>query len=157
MRKKVGGTMYLISGIAAVVLAIITKSVANNASHHKSNIYFMGKYVGRSSWGEIYDILFWLFLIIGIVLVIAGIAICCVQSEDNTNTQNVDNGTCFIKCPKCGELNGKNNTQCYKCKAKISAEPINPSTTSNEWICPNCGSKNSSYVGTCGCGEVRPK
>lgn len=57
MRKKVSGTMYLISGIAAVVLAIITKSVANNTSHHKSNIYFMGKYVGRSSWGEIYDIL----------------------------------------------------------------------------------------------------
>lgn len=74
--------MYLISGIAAVVLAIITKSVANNTSHHKSIIYFMGKYVGRSSWGEIYDILFWLFLIIGIVLVIAGIAIYCVQSED---------------------------------------------------------------------------
>ncbi len=26
-----------------------------------------------------------------------------------------------------------------------------------EWKCPNCGRINQSYVGTCGCGQVKPK
>lgn len=155
MRKKVGGTMYLVSGIASIILAIITKNVANNSSHSKHNMYFMGNYIGRSSWGEIYDILFWLFLIIGIVLIITAIAVYSIQSEDN-NT-NVDNSNCFIKCPKCGETNGKHNAQCYKCKAKLSANPINQAMDTSEWVCPKCGKTNSYYVGTCGCGEVKPR
>ncbi|MBQ5399307.1 MAG: hypothetical protein IIU14_07735 [Ruminococcus sp.] len=28
--------------------------------------------------------------------------------------------------------------------------------TENEWKCPNCGTINQNYVGTCGCGEPRP-
>lgn len=28
--------------------------------------------------------------------------------------------------------------------------------SSNEWKCPNCGRVNQNYVGTCGCGEVKP-
>ena len=28
---------------------------------------------------------------------------------------------------------------------------------SNEWVCPKCGRKNQNYVGTCGCGEVKPR
>lgn len=27
----------------------------------------------------------------------------------------------------------------------------------NEWKCPNCGNVNSNYVGTCGCGTLKPK
>ena len=29
--------------------------------------------------------------------------------------------------------------------------------TENEWKCPNCGKINQNYVGTCGCGEGKPK
>ncbi|MGN1111634.1 MAG: zinc-ribbon domain-containing protein [Acutalibacteraceae bacterium] len=27
----------------------------------------------------------------------------------------------------------------------------------NEWLCPKCGKINVNYVGTCGCGEVKPR
>lgn len=29
--------------------------------------------------------------------------------------------------------------------------------TANEWKCPKCGRINQNYVGTCGCGEVKPR
>ena len=29
--------------------------------------------------------------------------------------------------------------------------------SSDEWVCKNCGKVNKSYVGSCGCGEVKPK
>ena len=29
--------------------------------------------------------------------------------------------------------------------------------TENEWKCPKCGKINQNYVGTCGCGESKPK
>lgn len=35
---------------------------------------------------------------------------------------------------------------------KIDKEP-----TETEWKCPKCGKINQNYVGTCGCGEVKPK
>lgn len=36
--------------------------------------------------------------------------------------------------------------------SKLEKEP-----TENEWKCPKCGSVNQSYVGTCGCGQVKEK
>lgn len=36
--------------------------------------------------------------------------------------------------------------------SKLEKEP-----TENEWKCPKCGSINQNYVGTCGCGEVKPE
>ncbi len=29
--------------------------------------------------------------------------------------------------------------------------------SSDEWVCKNCGKINKNYVGSCGCGEVKPK
>lgn len=29
-------------------------------------------------------------------------------------------------------------------------------SSTSEWVCPKCGKHNSSYVGTCGCGERKP-
>ena len=37
-------------------------------------------------------------------------------------------------------------------QSKMKKEP-----SENEWKCPKCGSINQNYVGTCGCGEVKPK
>ena len=31
------------------------------------------------------------------------------------------------------------------------------SVVSGEWKCPKCGRVNQNYVGTCGCGEIKPK
>lgn len=31
-----------------------------------------------------------------------------------------------------------------------------PALSASEWVCPKCGKHNSSYVGTCGCGERKP-
>lgn len=29
--------------------------------------------------------------------------------------------------------------------------------SAGEWKCPKCGKINQNYIGTCGCGEVKPK
>lgn len=29
-------------------------------------------------------------------------------------------------------------------------------SVTNEWVCPKCGKHNADYVGTCGCGTVKP-
>ncbi len=38
------------------------------------------------------------------------------------------------ECPKCGELNGENNSECYKCGTKINHN------LSSKKKCPKCGS-----------------
>ena len=84
------------------------------------------------------------------------------SKSENTNVNSEENAEKdkprFIACPKCGELNSSNNTKCFKCKTDL-IEIINKkeTKTSNVWICPKCGRENQNYVGTCGCGEVKPK
>lgn len=64
--------------------------------------------------------------------------------------------------------NSTYNADIYSNK-KIDTKPIfsdkNTNSTSNskhttthenEWVCPNCGSINQNYVGTCGCGTKKP-
>ena len=51
-------------------------------------------------------------------------------------------------CPKCGELNGDNNTECYKCGAIIG------SVASYKKKCPYCGTVYNGNKDTCdSCGE----
>ena len=47
------------------------------------------------------------------------------------------------KCPKCGELNGDNNTSCYQCGAVIG--PV----SSYQKICPKCKKIYSDRADTC--------
>lgn len=47
------------------------------------------------------------------------------------------------KCPKCGELNGDNNTRCYQCGAVIG--PV----SSYQKICPKCKKIYSDRADTC--------
>ena len=37
-----------------------------------------------------------------------------------------------------------------------STHPVASVSSAPEWVCPKCGKHNSSYVGTCGCGERKP-
>ena len=42
--------------------------------------------------------------------------------------------------------------------AKASKEPdVDREPEAHEWKCPSCGKINQNYVGTCGCGEAKPK
>lgn len=164
MRKKTGGGIYLGAGVAALIFAFITKNVADNTSHSSSNMYIMGRYVGRSSWGEIYDIVFWIFLLAGIVLLITGIAILSVKDNNETKTDNKSDRvkyseSLFIRCQSCGEENGKTSTRCYKCGASLipKSKERKPDLNAGEWFCPKCGKINAGYVGTCGCGEAKPR
>ena len=36
-------------------------------------------------------------------------------------------------------------------------EPVEREPEQHEWKCPKCGKINQNYVGTCGCGELKPK
>lgn len=62
----------------------------------------------------------------------------------------------FVDCPNCGEINSSKNNYCYNCNTYLhnSAEKNNDT---NSWTCPKCGKVNQNYVGTCGCGEAKPK
>ena len=49
-----------------------------------------------------------------------------------------------------------------KKKAEEAPKPEKPAApvrvpTANEWKCPQCGKINQNYVGTCGCGQGKPK
>lgn len=52
-------------------------------------------------------------------------------------------------CPKCGEINGDNNTSCFKCGALITA------SNSYQKICPKCKTIYSAKTTTCeNCGSL---
>lgn len=42
------------------------------------------------------------------------------------------------------------------CEVNNIHEKLEMKPTENEWQCPKCGRINQNYVGTCGCGEVKP-
>lgn len=46
-----------------------------------------------------------------------------------------------------------------KSQASVTALGGEPTkqNSSDEWVCKNCGKVNKNYVGSCGCGEVKPK
>lgn len=58
-------------------------------------------------------------------------------------------------CPKCGSSNADNVKYCLNCSSPKVITFNQPKE--NEWQCPKCGKINQNYVGSCGCGEVKPK
>lgn len=63
------------------------------------------------------------------------------------------------KCPNCGTANSRLVKKCVSCD---TLKPDNPqfikegTPSENEWKCPNCGRIHQNYVGTCGCGCMKP-
>lgn len=49
----------------------------------------------------------------------------------------------------CDQLNKSSNT--------FNMSHSNAVPSSNEWKCPNCGKIQQNYVGTCGCGQQKPR
>lgn len=69
--------------------------------------------------------------------------------------ENVSKNRTWL-CPKCGNSNPSNMRYCSNCSCqKPNFNPISAQT--DVWQCPKCGKINQNYVGTCGCGEVKPK
>ncbi len=51
----------------------------------------------------------------------------------------------FITCPKCGELNGANNTACFKCRTPLSNPQYQqPQPQTHQWRCNTCGNMTDS-------------
>lgn len=75
-----------------------------------------------------------------------------ISSSQNIAYTPIENGNRF--CPKCGVANAPANNYCSNCSTRLNAAAT---SSEGEWKCPSCGRINQNYVGTCGCGEVKPK
>ncbi len=82
----------------------------------------------------------------------------------STNQNSNDTGAWM--CSKCGRYNENSRLLCCQCsepKPYVIIQRVNKPQRGNNtvdvdsWICPNCGIQNKNYVGTCGCGEVKPR
>lgn len=118
------------------------------------------------------------FVFLGVFFWILGLIFLCLikKVEANGNREyeyylisysenrNSDTPSSWI-CPKCGSYNEYSRLLCSKCSEPKpyvitrhnSVQRQNNNVNANSWICPNCGRQNQNYVGTCGCGEVKPK
>ena len=174
MKEKSGcsGALFVFLSIANFIFAYFAYRGEHSAKPAKVISIINGKMSSAGSLGgntkavEWYSFLFYVFIVVGIIFLIAAIVMFCVgesSNDDSTSSQNDKTSKNsdkprFVECPNCGELNSSNNTKCFKCKTDLT-EIINKkeTKTSNVWICPKCGRENQNYVGTCGCGEVKPR
>lgn len=173
MKEKSGcsGALFVFLSIANFIFAYFAYRGEHSAKPAKVISIINGKMSSAGSLGgsskavEMYSTLFYIFIVLGIIFLILSIVMFCAgesSKSENTNENSKENTEKdkprFVECPNCGELNSSNNSKCFKCKTDLSAIIIKRQTVaSNEWVCPKCGRKNQNYVGTCGCGEVKPK
>ena len=77
-----------------------------------------------------------------------------VVSTNTHNSLNSIGNTGFKTCSNCGASVSASSSICSCCGHSFS-KPV--TLSKNEWYCTRCGRTNSKYVGTCACGNVRPK
>lgn len=135
----------ILTGIALIVFGFITRSIALESYSRNAEIF---------EWLGI------LMIVFGVVDVIVALA---QKSENSNPTQSNNNHKetpMFMTCPYCGESNVVHNEKCYRCHRIINTHASTSSANqipSDSWVCPKCKKINAKYVGTCGCGEVKPK
>ncbi len=72
-------------------------------------------------------------------------------------------GSLFLAAAKAQDREAQSEYERYLSEQEISpqTQALNKSAANNirssEWICPSCGKRHAGYVGTCGCGEEKPK
>lgn len=107
---------------------------------------------------------FFTFFMLGIAVVGIIIAIIiAVKINNNKTTSNYDRNflnsnenTSTKICRNCGCYVSPSASTCSNCGTATKAKmPI--TNKGYEWRCPKCGKVNQNYVGTCGCGEVKPR
>lgn len=168
MKEKNGcsGVLFILAGIGSFICAYFahrgeqSSKPSSVTSYVNGQISEVGSIGGNSDAVDFYTIVFYVAIVVGILLIILGIALLSTGSKDTSNSSennHSNQNTMFIVCPKCGERNGKNNDKCYKCHTSLISNTDNQTLDTNVWVCPKCGRKNQNYVGTCGCGEVKPK
>ena len=82
---------------------------------------------------------------IGLALTVFGVIfLCLVQSYSKKATEAYEE---YLKSFNLQQQNTPNTNGIYN----------QNTVSSSDWHCPNCGKVNPNYVGTCGCGEVKPK
>lgn len=116
---------------------------------------------GREDLRPDYDFHFGYFLLILIIGLLVGYVIPLLvygfgQLIDNTDVNQLTNNDIRkeekIKTSNSGFDNLLSSTQ----NENKSDEPKNESSSVNEWKCPKCRAVNQNYIGTCGCGEIKP-
>lgn len=171
MKEKSGcsGALFILAGIGSFICAYIAHRGEESAKPSRVTSYIngqindVGAIGGNSNAVDFYSIAFYVAIVVGILLIIIGIALLSIGGKDTSNNTENNENSIFIICPNCGEHNGKNNVRCFKCHTPLTSKTNNQNKAynqtlyKNEWICPKCGRTNQNYVGTCGCGEVKPK
>lgn len=89
----------------------------------------------------------WFFLVLIFVMVFGSLIVAIYAKAKENKSSNPKEDTW---------QNNKYNTALFR------DETINDNrkasiNSSKEWCCSNCGRINQNYVGTCGCGETKPK
>ncbi len=149
--KGCAGGFSIIIGVMCFIFAFFSKQGADSSKGASITSYIGGKKVssgtigGNSEAVEFYEVLFYAFIISGIILVLLGVVLVCVSSAKSTNVTtaiNTNSSSKFIRCPNCGEENDSNNQYCYKCKTFLNNKHATPEIT-NSWICPNCKELNA--------------
>lgn len=155
------GAPSIIIGITFIVISFIINKTRNDYKPAQIISYTRGQTTGQTyAIGgniESYEkltLLFWGILILGIFLIILGICLSGSKSKEQIDNPKQPPSH-LIVCPNCGEANGKNNDYCFSCKSPLKIEE--DKQDNNSWKCKKCGKTNQNYVGTCGCGEVKPR
>ena len=78
----------------------------------------------------------------------------CIQGYGIIIADHEKNDVSDIPSKKATDYNGSLFNDMDKNNAMQKAPKSVPA--SGEWKCPKCGKINQNYVGTCGCGEVKP-
>lgn len=136
----------------------------------KSKEEFLKEYRSKHTGMYVAAVLSVIFDIIGTVIILANVIPLIkyryIYSEGQTVFWLVLGmvfwiiGTVLIIYSKSVDRRGLSEYENYlKNQASVTAfgrEAANHNS-SDEWVCKNCGKVNKSYVGSCGCGEVKPK
>lgn len=150
-----------VTGIMDILFGIVMCSVGFYGLDEISDRLF------KSEEAEFYStICVWL----GVVCIISGILfVIAANSQEKKALQDMYNHvnhmhqhnvyesqiTNYKICSNCGDTNDIKANYCRNCSNKLDNNKI-VSRGQNCWVCPKCGNVNQNYVGTCGCGEVKP-
>lgn len=150
-----------VSGVMDILLGLILCGVGFYGLDELSDRLF------KSSEAEMYSNL---AIIFGVLCILGGIiTIAVASSQEKKQLNDMYNNinhmyqhrvyesqiTDHKICPKCDQPNDNSAKYCRFCNSSLDNSRT-VKTGPNCWVCPNCGTINQNYVGTCGCGEVRP-
>lgn len=171
MSKKSKATISFVMSVICFIVAFVTIPASKSFEPTKITMYSVdGNHIsgenkithisdgytsGQPKLLEISNIVFWIGLITGVILLIYAIYCLVTSAESECSVDDTFKNPMFIDCSNCGEANTAKNEYCFKCYQRISSRPISHST-GNKWYCPTCGKENQNYVGTCGCGTRKP-